>query len=76
MDKYSAVTDKVLKEYAIRKLGEADDELFWRLIWIYFLYDSDSVMDFIKDEQMEEAKEFYKKCLLYELKRGKLKKEG
>ena len=75
MDKYSAVTDKVLKEYAIRKLGEANDELFWRIIWTCFLYDSVLVMNFIKDVQVEEAKEFYKKSLLYELKVSKLEKE-
>lgn len=76
MDKDAVVTDKELKEYAIRKLEEANDELFWRVFWIYFLYNSDSVINFIKDEQVEEVKSFYKKCLLYELKVSKLEKEG
>lgn len=76
MDKYSSVTDKELKEHAIRKLREANDELFWRIIWTCFLYDHDSVMEYIKDEQVEEVKSFYKKDLLYELKVSKLKREG
>lgn len=76
MDKDAVVTDKELKEYTIRKLEEANDELFWRIFWICFLYDSDSVINLIKDEQVEEVKSFYKKGLLYELKVSKLEKEG
>lgn len=76
MDKDTVVTDKELKEHAIRKLREVNDKLFWRILWICFLYDLDAVMDDIKDEQVEEVKSFYKKDLLYELKVSKLKKEG
>lgn len=76
MDKDAVVTDKELKEHAIRKLREVNDKLFWRILWICFLYDLDAVMDDIKDEQVEEVKSFYKKDLLYELKVSKLKKEG
>lgn len=76
MDKDAVVTDKELKEHAIRKLRKVNDKLFWRILWICFLYDLDAVMDDIKDEQVEEVKSFYKKDLLYELKVSKLKKEG
>lgn len=76
MDKDTVVTDKELKEHAIRKLREVNDKLFWRILWICFLYDLDAVMGDIKDEQVEEVKSFYKKDLLYELKVSKLKKEG
>lgn len=76
MDKDAVVTDKELKEHAIRKLREVNDKLFWRILWICFLYDLDAVMGDIKDEQVEEVKSFYKKDLLYELKVSKLKKEG
>lgn len=74
MNKDTSVTDKELKEHAIKKLREINDELFWRIIWTCFLYDPDSVMEYIKDEQVEEVKSLYKKDLLYELKVSKLEK--
>lgn len=75
MDKDAVVTDKDIREFANKKLAEAPDELFWRILWLLFLFDSCTVMDYIKDEQVEEVKSFYKKDLLYELKVSKLKGE-
>lgn len=74
MNKDTSVTDKELKEYAIRNLRKIDDELFWRIIWTFSLYDPDSIMEHIKGEQVEEVKSICKKDLLYELKVSKLEK--
>lgn len=68
MDKDAVVTDKDIREFANKKLAEAPDELFWRILWLLFLFDSCTVMDYIKDEQVEEVKSFYKKRFIVRVK--------
>ena len=59
---YEVGTKVQYKYYGITPNGNKD--------WIT------TVMKFIKDEQVEEVKSFYKKFLLYDLKVSKLEKEG
>lgn len=73
MDKDAVVTDKEVREFANKKFAEAPDELFWRILWLLFLFDSDTVLDYVTDKQVQDIKAFYREALLSELERGEEK---
>ena len=73
MDKDAVVTDKEVREFANKKFAEVPDELFWRILWLLFLFDSGAVLDDITDKQVQDIKFFYREALLSELERGEEK---
>ena len=70
MDKEILLTDQDIREFVNKKFAEAPDELFWRILWLLFLFDSDTVLDYVTDKQVQDIKAFYREALLSEYTEG------
>lgn len=70
MDKDARVTDKEVREFTNKKFAEAPDELFWRVLWLLFLFDSNTVLDYVTDKQVQDIKAFCREALLSEYTEG------